>query len=584
MVSSTKTNAIFEFRLKVLGGVFLLGFLIVIVRLIGLQVVSGSYWRHVANGQHGGEITLLPTRGEIQAQDKKNGQTVTVATTTKKHLVFAVPPLVNDATQTTAELEKIIGVEKSVLEERLKDKSKRYVVLKRNLTEDEVARIKQVNLAGIRLEDEPARFYPHGDILGPVLGFVGFNDASKERVGLYGIEKSLEEELRGSAGKLVQERASRTSAWIFGGQREFQEPKDGDAVLLTIDLPTQRKAEELMKATLEKHGAEHGCAIVMDPSSGSILAMVSVPGFDPNNYSQVENPAVYNNQCTTPYEPGSVFKPLTVAFGLEEGKLTPDTTYVDTGQVKLDGFTIKNSDGKAHGKQTMTQVLEESLNTGAIFAKDAIGNASFTKWVKKMGFGSKTGVEVQESIGNLKNLDKGASVNFATASFGQGITVTPLQMANSFAVVANGGKKVTPHIVQSIVKSTGDREDTVSTAQEQIFKASTVAELTGMMVSVVENGHGKRAKVKGYSVAGKTGTAQVALPGESGYDEHRTIGTFVGFAPAYNPKFVILTRVDAPKTVQFAESTAAPVFGELLRFVLDRFNIPPDRVEAVKSQ
>lgn len=578
MVGAQKNTSEHYSRLRLLVGLFVFAFFIIIVRLFSLQVVSGAYWKQVASMQHGGQFALLPIRGEILAQDKKTGSAITMATTAKKPLAFAVPALMEDINQEAEKASAALGLTKEEVLTKIADKQKRYVVLKKNLTEEEALKVKDIKSNNIRVEDETARFYPNGDTLAAVMGFVGYKGDSSERVGLYGLERNFEDTLKGRVGSLAQERAGKTSAWIFGGKRDFSPSEDGQNLLLTVDVPTQRKVEQVVADTLKKHEAERGCAIVMDAQNGQIIALASLPGFDPNNYGQTTDLSVYNNVCLSNYEPGSVFKPITMAASLEEGKLSPDTTYTDTGKVEVGGFTIKNSDNKAHGLQTMTQVLEKSLNTGAIFSKNAIGNASFKKWVYKFGFGEKTGVELPEASGNLKNLEEGGDTHYATASFGQGISTTPLQVAASFASIANGGRRVAPRIVQSKILSNGKRIDTETSERDTILSKSTTMKLTGMLVNVVENGHGKKAGVQGYSVAGKTGTAQVVLPGGKGYDPHKTIGTFVGYAPAYDAKYVVLVRIDKPSTVQFAESTAAPAFGEIMRFVLDRFNIPPDRL------
>ncbi len=572
---SEKTSS--DSRIRFLAGVFLLGVLLIIFRVFYLQVVSAGYWKQVASSQHGGKLTLDATRGEVQVSDTKSGEAVVVATNIEQPFVYIVPGKIIDANKTALLLSKVLEIDENEVKSKILDTSRKYVVLKKEITREKADEVGALKLEGVGVDEELQRFYPHGSLLASVLGFVGYKDGSALKQGLYGIERSFEPSLAGKAGKLEQDRASKTSVWIFGGKRDFVPAINGDSLLLTIDLSVQRKIEEVLRKTVEKHSADRGCALVMDPYNGNILGMASFPDFDPNTFNKVSDPAVYNNVCLSSYEPGSVFKPITMAASIDAGKITPDTTYNDTGQVKLDGFTIKNSDFKAHGVVNMTTVLEESLNTGAIYAKDQLGDANFLKWVRKFGFGAETGVELPESTGNLKNLDSGGSVHFATASFGQGISTTPLQMLRSYAVIANGGRQVSPHILQSQIKFDGERKDNEKALGEQILKSTTATSLAGMLVSVVEKGHGKKAKVEGFSVAGKTGTAQVVLPGEKGYDEHKTIGTFVGFAPAYNPKFVALVRIDNPSTVQFAESTAAPAFGEIMRYLLDRFDVPPDR-------
>lgn len=252
-----------------------------------------------------------------------------------------------------------------------------------------------------------------------------------------------------------------------------------------------------------------------------------------------------------------------MAAAINEGKITPDTTYTDTGSVEIDGYTIKNSDLKAHGVQTMTQVLEESLNTGAIFAKEQIGNEKFYEYLKNWGFGKMTDVELLESRGSLENLKAKINVNFHTASFGQGITATPIRLIQAFTSLANRGKIMRPYLVKDVVSQDGSVKEIKPQEIGQIVSAKTADTVSAMMVNVVENGHGKRAGVKGYYIAGKTGTAQIPKKDGKGYESDTTIGTFIGYGPVDDPKFLMLVRVDRPKDVIFAESTAAPAFGQI---------------------
>ena len=316
----------------------------------------------------------------------------------------------------------------------------------------------------------------------------------------------------------------------------------------------------------------------MDPKTGAVLAMANYPSFDPNAYSKVKDVAAFNNLATVgSYEPGSVFKPLTMAAAVNEGKVTAETTYVDSGSAEIDGYTIKNSDEKAHGTQTMSQVLEESLNTGVIFAKNQIGNEKFLQYVKKFGFGQPTGIELPEAKGDLSGLTGNISVNYATASFGQGISVTPIQMMQSFTALANNGTMMRPYIIQSRVTESGKVIETKPEQMGQVVTSQTAASVTGMLVNVVELGHGKKASVPGYYVAGKTGTAQVPRKDGRGYEPNNNIGTFIGYAPANDAKFLMLVRVNHPRNVAFAESSAAPAFGTMAQFLLNYYDIAPTR-------
>ena len=354
---------------------------------------------------------------------------------------------------------------------------------------------------------------------------------------------------------------------------------DGSDLVLTIDRTVQYIVCEKLKASVSRHGADAGTAIVMDPQTGAVMAMCSSPDFDPNVYNQVTDVSVFNNPAVFgQYEPGSVMKPITIAAAIDQGAVTPATTYEDTGSVEIAGFTIKNSDEEAHGTQTMTEVLEKSLNTGAIFAAQAVGKDVFRSYLERFGLGIKTGIEFSpESPGDISSLKRRGEIYVATASFGQGVTATPMQMLAAFAALANDGKLMRPYIVAEIRRSDGGLEKTEPRLVRQAIGERTATLLGGMLTNVVENGHGKRAGVAGYYVAGKTGTAQVSNPNGPGYLEGVTIGTFIGFAPVADPAFAMIVRIDHPRDVRFAESTHAPLFGEISAFLLQYLQIPPER-------
>jgi len=326
-----------------------------------------------------------------------------------------------------------------------------------------------------------------------------------------------------------------------------------------------------------KYEAEGGSIIVMEPASGKILAMCNYPDFNPNNYQRVEDLEMFKNVAVTDaYEPGSVFKAITMAMALEENAVDPETTYVDTGQVVIGEHVIKNSDEQAHGTQTMTSVLEKSINTGAIFAARAVGLQKFRNYVKKFGFGSLTKIDLAgEASGNISNLSKGQEIYMATGSFGQGLSVTALQMTNAISAIANQGRLMRPYLVEQMIAEGGEIIDRQPQFIRSVISPSTSAILRAMLVSVVENGYGRKAGVKGYFVAGKTGTAQV--PGPEGEYSDKVIHSFVGFAPANKPQFAALVKLDNPQQGNFSDSTAVPTFGQIAQFILKYYQIPPNR-------
>jgi len=313
----------------------------------------------------------------------------------------------------------------------------------------------------------------------------------------------------------------------------------------------------------------------MEPSTGKIIAMANYPDYNPNfyNISPLEN--FTNTNISAVYEPGSVFKVLTMAMGIDAGLISPSTTYTDIGEVQVDDRVIKNSDFKAHGVQTMMEVLEKSLNTGVVFVVQKIGRSIFYKYLKDFGFGTSTGVELDGEVSAyIRPFRSWAEIDLATMSFGQGIAVTPMQLISAISSIANQGKLMQPHIVDKILYPSG----AVSVDPQIIdlvIKPQTAQLVSAMMVNVIEKGHGTRAGVEGYRIAGKTGTAQIPKGGV--YEDDDTIGTFVGFGPVEDPRFIMLTRIDRPEGMKFAESSAAPLFGDIAEFLLDYWQIPPEK-------
>jgi len=437
---------------------------------------------------------------------------------------------------------------------------------------------KQLLISGLGFTEQSYRYYPENNIGANLIGFVGY--VGDQQKGRYGLEEYFDQELAGRAGSIKIERDAKGQAIIIN-DREYQKADDGGDIILTINRSIQFMACQKLNEAVKKHGADGGSIIIMEPKTGAILAMCSNPDFDGNNYKDVKNIEDFTNPAIfSQYEPGSIFKVITMAMALDQEKVTPQTTYEDTGQVVIADYKIENSDKKANGVQTMTQVLEKSLNTGVIFAMRQIGPDLFADYVKKFGFGEKTGIELAgESKGDMKNLAKKPirELYAATVSYGQGIAVTPLQMVNAFSTIANNGVMMKPYLVKEIVKADGTKLTTSPQTLGRVISEKAATTLGGMMVNVVENGHGKKAGVKGYWVGGKTGTAQVARKDGRGYDANIHIGSFAGFAPISDPKFAMLIRLDRPRDVEWAESSAAPLFGEMAEYLLNYYKVPKER-------
>jgi cell division protein FtsI/penicillin-binding protein 2 len=438
----------------------------------------------------------------------------------------------------------------------------------------------KLEIPGLGFNMESFRYYPENEIASHVLGFVSYSN--NEGNGKYGLEEFFNEELFGKYGSLKSEKGGQGNV-IIVNDREYIKPVAGSDLVLTLDRNVEFIACEKLKETVKKHGATGGSVIAVNPKTGAIIAMCSAPDFDPNNYRDVSDISVYNNPALfNQYEPGSVFKTVTMSIAIDQGKVSPSTTYKDEGQIMINGWPkpIKNSDFSthgAHGVVDMNTVLENSLNTGAIFAMRQVGPKVFADYVKDYGFGERSGIELgAESTGNIGNLLSGKvkEIDAATASFGQGISVTPLQMVMSYQALANKGIMMKPYIIQAIIRD-GQREEMVPKQLRQVVSAKTAATISAMLVNVVENGHSKRAYIDGYYIGGKTGTAQVAVDG--GYSSDNYIHTFIGIAPIDNPAFVMLTKIDNPKDVEFAEGSALPLWTEIADFMLKYYQVPKTR-------
>ncbi|MBI4090377.1 MAG: penicillin-binding protein 2 [Candidatus Kerfeldbacteria bacterium] len=557
--------------LTVVAGVFVAA---LAIRLFSLQVLQHGFYTALAEGQHSLYQQLFPTRGKIFAVEK-SGQRFPLATNEPLTLVYANPSkLTDDPEEIAQNIAPMLDLDRAVVYERLAKSNDQYEPLKHAVRKPVVERLKALGYVGIEFVEELVRFYPEAETAAHVVGFLGYD--GDQRAGQNGVEGAFDEALAGRVGQLQADRDA-AGRWIAVGAREFLPARDGDDVVLTIDRTIQHTACTKLAEAVTKHGADGGSVVVLEPSTGAVLAMCGAPSFDPNNYADVDDPSVYANPTIfKQYEPGSVMKGMTMAAAIDQGAVAPSSTYTDEGFVKIGTFTIRNSDGKTHGQKTMTQVLEESLNTGAIYAMRQIGPRTFESYLKKFGFGAQTDVELQgESAGDLSTLRAGKEIFAATASYGQGITVTPLQLAAAYGALANRGVLMKPYIVRELIHPDGTSTVTQPSEIRPVVSPATATTVSAMLVNVVKNGHGQRAGVPGYFIAGKTGTAQVPKADGPGYQENVTIGTFAGYGPVDDPKFVMVVRIDRPRDVQFAESSAAPLFGEIADFILHYYDIPP---------
>lgn len=564
----------FKNRLNLLSLLIIFLFGVVFFRLYHLQIKSYAYYKEKADKQHFSHQELEPKRGEIFLSEESG--LVPVATNKEMFNVYAIPDNIKkDEVEFLAyKLSEILQLEKEKIQQSLAKENDVYEPLKRKVSEEEVAKIKELDHKGVKLEEETWRYYPNKSLAAQVIGFEGFS--GDKRTGLYGVEKSYNNVLLGKSGWLKQEKDA-GSRWISIGKRLINPAQDGNDLVLSLDYAVQFKAELVLRNAVKKHRAEGGRIIIMNPHNGDIIAMAQQPTFDLNKFSEQKDPSVFlNSNVSSVYECGSVFKSFTMVSGLDAGVIESDDTFIDTGSVNISGYEIKNSEEKVYGEQTMTGIIENSINTGVIFIEKKLGNAKFLEYVEKFGFGEKTGVSLPAELsGNISNLKTNRDIEYYTASFGQGITVTPIQLATAYSAIANGGNLYQPRIVKAVVDSNNQKREIKPEIISKVISQNAANQVSLMLEKNVTNGHGKTAGVPGYRLAGKTGTAQIADKEKGGYVEDATTGSFAGFGPVDNPEFVILVVIDDPKDVKWAESTAGPVFGEMSKFMLEHYGIEP---------
>lgn len=544
----------------------------IVARLFFLQILNGNYYQAQALGQQVGFTNIVGARGQIFCENsreakgaKASGEVKNLATNRDLWTISANLKYVEDKLSFAETLSQYIGQTKEEILAELEGDIL-YPVIKKDLSSDELEQLKKLNLKGLQWQNNSKRYYPQEHLASHVLGFLGGGGT-----GQYGLEGYYEEILQGKSG-IKEDRKGLDS--LFYNDNDIS--LDGSDIYLTIDYNIQFQAEALLKKEKEKNDIDSGQIIVIKPDSGKILALANYPFFDPNQYSKETDLGVFQNGAVQKlFEPGSIMKPFTMAAAINEGKITPDTTYFDSGYVKFTKDTIHNFANEKYGEQTMTQVLENSINTGAVFAQQQLSHKKFMEYIDKFGFTQKTNIDLQGEVYSSNNLLRnGREIEYATASFGQGVELTPIQIVRGFCALANGGKLVKPYIVEKII-SGNDEVVTKQEISQPILSQKTVSDITSMLINVVDKGFNGVAKIPGYYLAGKTGTAQVPLKNGKGYETDKTIQSFVGYGPAFDPQFLILIKLDNPK-VPKSSLSAVPVFKELSQYIINYWQIPPD--------
>ncbi|MBA3678856.1 penicillin-binding protein 2 [Candidatus Saccharibacteria bacterium] len=572
-----QTNFRARWRVYALTVLVVCLWLVVLGRLFYVQAIKGKDYSAKAISQQSRKFEIPAHRGLVYINEASG--LYPIALNNEVYTLAIDPKFVKDKQKTADKITEVLRIPEKDINAVL-NSSSRYVELSKDISTDQATQLKKFELPGVILQPHASRYYSEGPLFSHVLGYV--NDDGK---GQYGFEQFSHDDLAGQNGQ-YNTTTDALGVPINSAENTLVNPKDGKSYVLTLDRGLQSVAAEAIKSAVESNKAESGSIIVMEPSTGAIKAMVNYPDYDPNAFRSVKDYSLFSNKAVSSlFEPGSGFKVLTMAAGLDSGKVTPTTKYDDTGEIVVSGKTIKNAENHKFGIQTMTDVIQKSLNTGVVFVLQQLGTdpkkitpASkqvFYDYLQKFGLGKVTGIEQAGEVSSKVKLSTAYDVDYANMSFGQGISVNSMQLVSAVGVIANKGNLVKPHLIAGEVQNDQVVNPYKTQLVRNVMSAEAAAQTAQIMTQVVEHGSGYLTRMKGYSIAGKTGTAQVPRADGKGYEENKNIGSFIGFAPADDPKFVMFVRVDYPKVEGFAEKTAVPAFATVAKELFRYYQVPP---------
>lgn len=566
----------FVLRIRFILGVIVLVALILLVRLYSIQIIHGEDFNIQADRQYVRPNQNLFDRGRI-IFESRDGIQWSAATLKTGFTVSINPSILKDSQETYQKLSDIIEIDSEIFFARASKINDPYEEIAKRVSQEDGIKIDELNIEGVQIHKERWRFYPGGKLASQTLGFVAFEGDILS--GRYGLERYYNDTLSRNTDNLYvnffAEIFSNVNKTLFkqGGKRE------GD-VVTTIEPSVQLFLERKLEEIYDKWNSRQTAGIIINPQNGEIYAIGVYPSFDVNNFREVEDSSVFSNPLIEGvYEMGSIIKPLTIAAGLDSGAITAETTYYDSGSVTFDGATISNYDGKGRGRVKIQEILNQSLNTGASFVMEAMGTEVFRDYMLNYGIGQETGIDLpNEAAGLVSNLDSPRTLEYATASFGQGIAMTPIATVRALSTLANGGKLITPHLGKEIKYRTGLSKTISYVDGEEVLKESTSQEITRMLVKVVDEALlGGTVSFDNYSIAAKTGTAQIANTQARGYYDDRFLHSFFGYFPAYDAEFFIFLLAIEPKEVRYASQTLTRPFIDTVNFLINYYDVPPDR-------
>jgi len=534
-------------------------------RLVQVQISQHDDLTARARSQQLAAVDTSPIRGQVLDRQGRE-----LARSIDTESFYAEPVEVDNVELTAKSIAAATGLDQAELTKRLsdaKDSDKKFVWLVRRMDVAAANKLDALNLAGVHSRKEPKRYYPNDSLAAHVLGFVG-----QDEIGLSGVEQYYNDKIRGESGKLYEEKDRKGRAFE---SYEIQ-PHPGQTVVLTIDQTIQYRSEQALKDVVERTHAKSAHVIVMDPNTGEILALANAPTFDLNQASKVSPEERKNGAVQDIYEPGSTFKIVAFSAAIEKGLVKPeDKIDCQMGQITVAGRVIH--DHKPFGVLTVAEALAQSSDVAAIKLGLLVGNDSMYDYMKRLGFGAHTGIDLSgESPGMLRPVNRWQPSSMGSLAMGQEVGVTPLQMAIAYSVLANGGMLVKPHLVREVRTPDGTVVFQAKTESRRALKPETAAAMRGMFEGVTLHGTARKAQLNGYTAAGKTGTAQKIDPKTRTYSATKFIGSFVGFAPVNNPAVVIIVVIDEPQGSYHGGDIAAPVFREIAEQILPELNVTPD--------
>ena len=563
-------------RIRFLSGLLVFGALLIVWKLYTVQVVHGDTFAQKAERQYSAPQQSLFERGSIFFTEKSGGR-ISGATLQSGYTLAIDPRHISDPVSLYATLAELVPLDQDDFFFRARKTDDPYEELVQHLDQKTADALSERDLDGVILVKDQWRQYPGDTLAAHTLGFVGFD--GEERTGRYGLERYYEDVLRRKTNAVYvnffAEVFSNVGSLVFADSNS----REGD-IVTTIEPTVQSRLEQALESIESKWSAQTTGGIIIDPQSGEVYALGKTPSFNVNTFEDVEDVHAFGNPLIeNVYEMGSIIKPLTIAAGLDARAITPETTYNDRGSVTVDSSTFSNYDGRARGVVSMQEVLNQSLNTGVAFAVEQMGTDIFADYMRSFGLGEETGIDLPGEVhGLIDNLNSPRTIEYYTASFGQGIALTPIATVRALSTLANGGKLITPHIVKEIEGTLGISKKIFYEPTERVIREETSETISRMLVTVVDEAlAGGDVALPHYSVAAKTGTAQIADPVNGGYYDDRYLHSFFGYFPAYDPEFLIFLFVEEPVGVRYASQTLTTPFMDLVTFLINYYEVAPDR-------